>query len=112
VAAPILEVVARSGHQVANGARDEDLAGARFRRHAGGQMDGNPGDLAVQPLPSPVWIPARISRPIARTPSRIAQAAAIARPGPSKEATKPSPVVLISSPQCSARRLLVSPLRA
>jgi hypothetical protein len=47
---------------------------------------------------SPVCRPARICRPIARSSSRKAAAQRIPRPGPSKVASTPSPVVLMSWP--------------
>src|SRR6266545_6413829 len=47
---------------------------------------------------SPVWRPARISRPNARSSSRSAVAQRTPLPGPSKVARMPSPVDLISRP--------------
>jgi hypothetical protein len=59
---------------------------------------------------SPVWSPARISIPRSRTHSTTAQAQRIARAGPSKLATKPSPVVFTSLPRkrVSCRRTAAS----
>lgn len=48
---------------------------------------------------SPVCSPARTSMPSSRAAWVIDVAQAIARPGPSKHAVKPSPVVLISRPR-------------
>ena len=47
---------------------------------------------------SPEWTPARIDNPSGERRSRIATAAAMARPAPSNPAMKPSPAVLISRP--------------
>src|SRR5215210_40764 len=65
-----------------------------------------PASLPSWSSHSPVWTPARISRPSPRIPSTSACAHRIARAGPSKLAKNPSPAVSFSSPRnrLSSRR--------
>ena len=59
----------------------------------------SPASFPSERSHSPVWMPARTSRPRPRVRSTTARAHAIARAGPSNDAKKPSPAVSSSVPR-------------
>ena len=67
-----------------------------------------PASLSPTRSHSPVWIPARTSRPSSGTRSTISRAHEIARAGPSKLAKNPSPAVSISMPRYRASSIRTS----
>ena len=58
---------------------------------------------------SPVWTPARTSRPISLTDPTISVAHRTAAAGPSSVAKKPSPAVSTSVPPCAVRHARTAP---
>jgi hypothetical protein len=89
--------------QVANGPGGQDVPGLGGRHHPRRDVDGDPADVAVAELnlagvqPRP-----ELDADASQLISERAAAQRIARPGPSKVASIPSPVVLISWPPNSS----------
>ena len=106
--ASVDELEVRPGDEVLHRARNEYLARACLRRDARPNVDGNSRELASTGSHSPVWSPARTSRPTSETRATMAMAQRIARAGPSKLAKKPSPAVSNSLPRkrVSSRRTI------
>ena len=101
VFAAVVEVEACSGDEHGYRGRDPEFAGCGSIEHAGSDVDGDAGDVGTSRIStSPVCRPARISMPSGRSASRSAIAQRIARPGPSKVARMPSPVVLTAVRAC------------
>jgi hypothetical protein len=92
------EVDLGSQHELRDGGSDEHLTRLREGGDPGADMYRDAGALVLWYSISPVCRPARISRSISRTASRMAHAQRMARVGPSNVAKKPSPAVSISVP--------------
>ena len=73
-------------------------------------MHRDTGDVVVSRSISPVWTPARDTRPIVASAVRIASAQRTARAGPSNVASTPSPVLftLVPSWRESSARITAS----
>ena len=107
--AAISESHPRASDEVGDGPRDEDFVGFGVRLYALGDVDGDAADVATAQLDLTRVQPTRTWMPIARTASQMAQAQRTARPGPSKAAKNPSPVIWISRPRKRSSSARVRP---
>ena len=99
VLATIAELDTRPDNEVLDGPRNEDLSRSRQRSHPGGDVHGQSAEVIASDLALARVQPHRSSIPSFPVASLMARAQRMARAGPSNEATKPSPVVLISLPR-------------
>src|SRR5262249_47408484 len=99
----------RASDEVGDGPRDEDFVGFGVRLYALGDVDGDAADVATAQLDLTRAQPTRTWRPIARTAPQMARAQRTARPGPSKAAKTPSPVIWISRPRKRSSSARVRP---
>jgi hypothetical protein len=91
--------------QVTHGPGDKDFVGLGGRHHPGGDMHGHPAHIAVASLDLTDMQPgANLHVDAVQLVSKV-DGAVDSRPGPSKVARIPSPVVLTRRPPaCSTRR--------
>ena len=103
VRAAVLELEARAGDEVLDGARDEHLAGAACAATRAPMCTAIPPTLSSISSHSPVWRPARTSMPSARTAS--GSPAHSESPGPGRRRRRRSRRPRCRSPAAEAREL-------